>query len=230
MDAGLHALRAVLAERARDLRAEAYTAPLDAELLSEWRRDGLIVRDYDQVGDKGLYELLRVVAAEPAALVPKPPYEWTARNVTCEPERDAQSDAHLDSFASVVKIWIFKTPLDARHGPFTFCKGSHRVTERRLRWLHAYALPPAAEALREPSFRLAGSPTAAAAGACFVADCERDARPVLPLPRAKKTLVIADTSAIHWRAVGDPGFVRQSLRIRGDNGGGLQRLDPFRLP
>jgi len=152
------------------------------------------------------------------------------RNVSVEAGafKDAQSDAHIDSFASIVKIWLFETPLTAKHGPFMFVKGSQRNSASRLEWLHAYALPPAVEALREPSFRLKGS--LAAAKLAFVSDCDRNAEAVLPLEGARLTLVVADTSAIHFRGNGKVGFVRKSYRIQGDNGGGLPRLDPFTLP
>lgn len=42
--------------------------------------------------------------------------------------------------------------------------------------------------------------------------------------------VIADTSGLHHRGEALPGTVRHSLRLKGDNDGGLPRLDPWRLP
>lgn len=103
-DRGLHVLRAVLAERLRDARLDAYAPPGTADVLAAWKADGVLVRDFDAIGgDAGLYDLLKIVAAEPEAAVPPPPYAWSNRNVTYLPG-DAQSDAHVDSIATVVKV------------------------------------------------------------------------------------------------------------------------------
>lgn len=211
---GLHVLRALLADGAKRRRMENGN--------EDWRRDGLIVRPFES--DQQLYALLKSVGGLD---VQPPPYEWVARNVTTV-DGDAQNEPHLDTFASVVKVWLFAPPLDDRHGPFTYVKGTHRNSESKLRWMYAYSTSQAA--LREPSFRLHGDEGAATAAADFVAHCQKHARPVLPLDDAHLTLVIADTSAIHFRAPGLPGFVRQSFRLKGDNGGGLPRRNPFRWP
>lgn len=222
---GLHAVRAVLAERARDRRIAAY-APYEPEILAEWKRDGILIRDYDAIGrEEGLRTILSVVSAEPH--LNQSTFDWVARNVTAT-EKDPQFEPHIDSFATVVKVWLFASPLDQRHGPFTFVKGSHRLTLRKLSWMHAYSQAQAA--LREPSFRLRDSPEALAAAPDFVEHCELHASPILTLPNTPLTLVIADTSAIHYRGKGQPGFVRKSFRLKGDNGGGLPRRDPFRCP
>lgn len=121
-------------------------------------------------------------------------------------------------------------------GPLLFAKRSHRNSEAKLRWMHAYATPPAVEARSEPSFRLRGCAAATAAALDFVEAVEgrihleatAAARPVLPLPQAR-TLVLADTSAVHARGTGQPGAVRHSWRLRGDNDGGLKRLNPYRM-
>ena len=97
--------------------------------------------------------------------------------------------------------------------------------------MHAYAQPPASEALVEPSFRLRGC-EAALTGAAgdFVRWAEEAARPTLPLPGVRRTLVIADTSGLHRRGSGQEGAIRHSWRLVGDNDGGLARLNPFRWP
>jgi len=226
--AGLHAFRALLAERLRDARLAHYAPPGSGAVLDEWRRDGVILRDFDAIGgDAGLRDLLAVVAGEPGAAVPAPPYAWVARNVSAT-AGDPQSAAHVDSFASVVKVWLFDAPLTPAHGPLTVAVGSQRHTVDRLAWLHAYATG-GDEARREPSFRLRGSPAAAAAGRAYVDFCDAAAAPLLPVAGAARTLVVADTSAVHYRAPGVPGTVRRSHRLRGDNGGGLKRQNPFRF-
>lgn len=226
---GLHLLRALLAERMADARAEA--AGLDAHPdYAAWRRDGVLIKDFDEVGDEGLHGLLQMASGEREEAIPPPPYRWTVRNVTLNGEWDPQNDMHIDTFASIVKVWIFDGSVTPDHGPLEYVPGSHRETEPRLRWMHAYGLPPAKEALVEPSFRLLGSPAAAAAAADFVEACRKRSTPVLPLPGARRTLVIADTSGLHRRSEGEPGRTRVSWRLAGDNDGGLRRLDPYRWP
>ena len=73
---GLHALRAVLAERLRDLRLAKYAS---GPVLDEWFENGVLVRPY--TNDQDVYDLLKIVAGEPA--VPSPPYDWAERRIAC---------------------------------------------------------------------------------------------------------------------------------------------------
>lgn len=138
---------------------------------------------------------------------------------------EPQAEAHADSPFSVVKVWVFDAPLADAHGPLTIARGSHRKDAGRLSWEHARARD--AQSAREPSFRLR-SPTgeSSAAAAAFVASLSFT--PITAV--ANRTLVVADTSAVHYRATGEAGYVRVSSRLQGDNGGGLKRRNPFRFP
>jgi len=225
-----------LAERAKQRRLKHYSSlglikhhllvNNTDQLIQQWNQEGLLVLDYEEIGgDFGLYELLSLIAAEPLSNIPVPPYDWIQRNVSWRGE-DPQNQLHVDSFASVIKLWRFLPPLDQRHGPLRFVPGSHIHDLNRLYWLHVSANQP--EALREPSHRLNAS--GPAADTIFASFCIQNVIPVLTLPNASSTLVIADTSAIHARGIAQPGFVRHSLRLRGDNGGGVPRFDPFRWP
>ena len=222
-DLGAHALRALMARRAFERRVRFYGNASHSSFVEKWLAEGILVLEYED--DENLYALLRQVAGEPD--LPRPPYDWTPRNVKATEAWDPQFEPHLDSFAPVIKIWRFLPPLTTRHGPLTFVKGSQALTLDKLQWLHAYSKQP--QALREPSFRLKGSDLAATQAPDFLIRCHAQAEPVLTLPATKKTtLVIADTSAIHFRSPADPGFVRHSLRIKGDNAGGIPRHNPFR--
>jgi len=190
----------------------------------------LLIKDYDTLGDEGLLRLLRLASGEIEESIPLPPYRWKPRNVTVAAERDPQNAMHIDTFAAIVKVWMFDASVTRDEGPLEYVVGSHRETEARLRWMHAYSLPPFKEALVEPSFRLQGSDDAAVAAADFVQECLEKRRPVLPLPGVTRTLVIADTSGLHRRAQGVVGRTRRSWRLAGDNDGGLRRLDPYRWP
>ncbi|CAJ1334264.1 unnamed protein product [Effrenium voratum] len=238
---GLHLLRALLARRMYEARlARGYASHPD---YKRWLRDGLLIKDLDDPalgGDQGVLELLRMVSGEDFEGIPEK-LEWQQRNVTMQ-EADPQSQIHIDTFAPIVKVWVFHDPpgINMSQGPLLFARGSQRNTEDKLRWMHAYAQLPAAEARAakaEPSFRLRGCAAAVEAASAFVLAAEGEveleataaAEPVLPLKRVRRTLVLADTSALHARGPGVPGTVRESWRLKGDNDGGLKRLNPFRL-
>ena len=151
------------------------------------------------------------------------------RSITVPEVADPQQQVHVDSFQPIVKVWLFEEPLNLSQGPLLFAKRSHRNTEAKLRWLQAYAAPPALEARREPSFRLRGCAAATAKALDFVEAVEQRLEPVLPLPNGRRTLVLADTRGLHARGRGVPGEVRHSWRLKGDNDGGLKRLNPYRM-
>jgi len=234
---GLHLLRCLLAERMHDARAGALGLEGHPD-LEAWRRDGVLRRDLDDPalgGDAGVVRLLQMVSGEEVVGIPVPPLTWTMRNVTVQPEKDHQNSMHVDTFAAITKVWVFPggpepPAVTLEQGPLMYVRGSHRNTEGKLRWMHAYAQPPATEALTEPSFRLRGCDAATRAAEDFARWAEETEMPVLSLPGAKRTLVIADTSGLHRRGVGRPGETRHSWRLDGDNDGGLRRLDPFRWP
>ena len=84
--------------------------------------------------------------------------------------------------------------------------------------------------IHEPSIRFDDAQTtgAEAAEALEAAGLQR-ATPVLPLPDAERTLIVADTSSLHCRGLAEPGLTRRALRPMGaENDGGVKRSDPFR--
>ena len=121
-------------------------------------------------------------------------------------------------------------------GPLHYSEGSHRWIESdhidtdadknskraRLRWLHQETILPALEAMKEPALRMRDG-TDEAPGHGF-----KPLQPILPLPNASLTLVLVDSSGLHHRGEAVPGVVRKTLRLLGDNAGGLPRLNPFR--
>ncbi len=227
---GLHIFRSLLAEKIYEatMFRRGYNEHPD---FQSWRQNGIILKDFDDIGDNGLKSLLKVVSGRSDSLISTlMPFQWTERNVTITNATDLQTFDHMDTFASAIKVWIFKDPpgVSLEQGPLHYSKGSHRNSYARLHWMHAYSLPPATEALAEPSFRLYGNKNATSVSGEFINFVQRNKIPVLPF--AKRTLVIADTSGIHHRGEGKPGHIRNSLRLRGDNDGGLPRYNPFRLP
>lgn len=224
---GLHLLRCVLAERMQEYRVArlGYDQHPDYET---WKRDGLLVKNWDDMTDSDLHALLQMVAGEKTTSIPLPPYKWVPRSVTVLPARDPQNNMHVDTFSHIVKVWIFEKGVTMEQGPLNYFKGSNRNTEGKLQWMYRYGYPPATEALVEPSFRLLGCLDAVDAAPKYVAAALSERVSLLPLDGSNATLVIADTSGLHARGVGVPGHTRNSLRLAGDTDGGLKRLNPFR--
>lgn len=129
-------------------------------------------------------------------------------------------EKHVDNAVGpIFKVWVYPQNVTAREGPLHYSRGSHRSTYGKLRWIHEMTVPPATDALREPALRMRAEET------------EYGLEPVLPLlpiPGAEKTLIVADTAGIHHRGWAAPGVERHAYRLRGDNDGGLPRMNPFR--
>lgn len=47
---------------------------------------------------------------------------------------DPQKSFHADTFHPTMKCWYFPGQVEARHAPFTYIPGSHRLTWKRLKW------------------------------------------------------------------------------------------------
>jgi hypothetical protein len=139
---------------------------------------------------------------------------------TAHEASDPQYELHMDNAVGpIFKVWVYPEDAVLEDGPLHYARGSHELTAAKLAWLHESTLPPAKEAMIEPALRLRLSPEETGFASAL---------PVLPLPGAKRTLVIADTSGIHHRGRATVGTIRRSWRLVGDNDGGLPRLDPFR--
>jgi hypothetical protein len=150
---------------------------------------------------------------------------------------DAQCALHVDTFHSVVKVWVYPNDTTLSHGPLHLVPGSHRVSLGKLRWLFNRTSgdetsASTGECVREPSLRFdSRESTAEEAGTALrEAFGLPEAIAVLPLGSGvARTLVVADTGSLHARGVAEPGVVRRALRPMGAvNDGGVTRLDPFR--
>ena len=142
----------------------------------------------------------------------------------CAPqEHDPQYEMHMDTWHPTIKMWLFPRGVALADGPLHYVNGSHRATARKLRWLHEMSLPPA-RSLR----------------ACPAPRTHLEARGVEELGFASvralvlppKSLVVADTSGLHFRGRAVPGHLRHSMTPAGSqwSSGGLSRdlLMPFR--
>ncbi|ACL62752.1 phytanoyl-CoA dioxygenase family protein [Methylobacterium nodulans] len=106
-------------------------------------------------------------------------------------EDDPQTVLHADTFHPTVKAWLFLTDVEEDSGPFTYVRGSHRLTPQRLEWERRMSLTAVSSAdfeTRQGSFRISE------------AELE-DLGFQMPIPIAvpANTLVVADTFGFHAR-------------------------------
>ena len=193
-----------------------------AQDLAAFRRDGFLRKDVDAMTTVEILELLRAVSGEDVLGIPDT-VEWV-RRVTTHEAGDPQYEKHVDNVVGpIFKVWLYPAETTLADGPLHYIRGSHRAAgegaEAKLRWLHESTQPPATEAMREPALRMRGDE---------IEHGFAQPQPLLPLPGVRRTLVLADTSGIHFRGNATAGHVRVAWRMAGDNDGGLPRLDPFR--
>ena len=232
--AGLHLLRVLLAERMDDSRrrlASNWSAEAEA-LRPAWERDGVLLLDWAEytssrgTGNERLNEVLRMAAA---SSMPEHTIRFVLRAVR-HVAGDPQYALHMDTFHSVVKIWVYPRNMSEAEGPLHVVRGSHRCSPAKLRWLYERTQANAPDVLKEPSIRFdAASSTCTQAAAVLHAIGLPRATPILPLPSVEQTIVVADTSALHCRGEAPPHTLRTALRPMGaENDGGVRRLNPFR--
>ena len=119
----------------------------------------------------------------------------------CAGPPDPQTQLHADTFHPTVKAWLFLTEVAADAGPFTYVRGSHRLTAARLAWEQQMSLGASGSAdpdTRQGSFRIdaAELPVLGLDPPCAFA-----------VPA--NTLVVADTFGFHARGPS----ARPSLRV-----------------
>lgn len=108
-----------------------------------------------------------------------------------EGEEDPQTALHADTFHPTVKAWLFLTDVEEDAGPFTYVRGSHRLTPERLAWetrMSLHARESEDFETRQGSFRVDESEL----GELRFAQPEAVAVPA-------NTLVVADTFGFHAR-------------------------------
>ena len=261
---GLHALRALLAQRLTDrLRSTERWAcdPQFAALHGGFLETGLVQVPLKRVPHAEedatwIVDLLRMVSGLPRdillhTLVAKRRIRdanasiairdlfpaagaGTFATVTCQ-ATDIQHYMHVDTFQPTWKAWIFGEGTDASHGTLHYVRGSHRLNEGKLRWLHNRTRtvltvePP----LTNSNHQLYGpfrdpAPGGGAGSIRYVGFDPRQPHqsmetdlahfgfraiePVVAQPGHRATLVIADTSGLHLRGHA-PGSQRQQLTL-----------------
>eukprot|EP00930_Biecheleria_cincta_P069874 TRINITY_DN57553_c0_g1_i1.p1 TRINITY_DN57553_c0_g1~~TRINITY_DN57553_c0_g1_i1.p1 ORF type:complete len:959 (-),score=102.88 TRINITY_DN57553_c0_g1_i1:82-2958(-) len=212
---GLHLLRCILAERAIDAARElrGYTKHPD---YIEFMRDGGLVKNYTDLDNSKLRELMAMVSGYSLSSLPSS-VSWELRT-TSHIDNDPNLELHVDTFHPSQKMWLAAADINNEHGPFTFVKGSNRNTRTKLIWLYNQSNdPPLTGAGSYGSFRV---PDNNAIGVGFST----------PAPVRMKAfqLFIGDTSTVHQRGVASEGSVRRTMVPSAPElMGGLPRRNPF---
>ncbi|KAJ9453752.1 hypothetical protein DIPPA_19151, partial [Diplonema papillatum] len=224
---GLHLLRVLLGERMTDHRRQSLMNSHGASFSSEVIRSfatfhdqGYVLLDYHRaISNNGTFlrSFLQLVSAgdpvqDDLSFVPR---------VITHLAGDTQCQSHVDTFHSTFKMWVYPQNVSAADGPLHFLPTTHRATPAKLRWMWAVTKANlTAFDVAEPSLRLWDAPATYGLP---------EPVPVIPLPNYEWTLIVADTSGIHFRGIAAPGSERIALRpIGGQNDGGLTRRTPFR--
>ena len=148
---------------------------------------------------------------------------------------DIQHYMHVDTFQPTWKAWIFGKGTDASHGTIHYVRGSHRLTRGKMRWLYnrTRTVIEKEPLLSKQNHQLYGPfndpPPGGGAGAIRYVGFDprqphselrsslakfdfRRIEPVVAAHDHQATLVIADTSGLHFRGFA-PGSEREQLTL-----------------
>lgn len=118
-------------------------------------------------------------------------YVQTIVTHDAEVDVDPQEALHADAFHSSLKAWLFLNPVAPDEAPFTYVRGSHRLTAERLDWEYRRSLIAPGEMSRLTG---RGSPRVNQEELAAMGLGEGE-----PLAVPGNTLVVADTLGFHAR-------------------------------
>eukprot|EP00754_Rhynchopus_humris_P047024 Rhum_TRINITY_DN6543_c0_g1::Rhum_TRINITY_DN6543_c0_g1_i1::g.20320::m.20320 len=224
---GLHPFRCLLAQRMVEARRRRFVASVAGDAayaeavgdVERWESEGFLLKPFEGgMRDDRLRRILEVITGGDAIQADLSFVERVVTHVAY----DTQYQKHVDTFHQAVKLWVYPSTVTAEDGPLHYIPGSNNNTHEKLAWTYDVTAANATlYSVAEPSLRMWGSAS------------ERyglpDPVPVLPLEGTAYTLIIADTSGVHFRGRAPPGTTRVALRpVGGENDGGVTRRSPFR--
>eukprot|EP01060_Flectonema_neradi_P005456 TRINITY_DN13639_c0_g1_i1.p1 TRINITY_DN13639_c0_g1~~TRINITY_DN13639_c0_g1_i1.p1 ORF type:complete len:883 (+),score=176.56 TRINITY_DN13639_c0_g1_i1:100-2748(+) len=212
---GLHLVRSIVAGRLNDVRRKKYSSHPDYEA---WNENGYLLKDFNEMKKDNYSQLREILIMASAGEKIQDDLSFFPRVVTHLPD-DTQTQAHVDTFHTVIKMWVYPSNITLEHGPLNVYPGTHRNTLEKLRWMYKVtSANTTADLVKEASLRL----------------WDDESKELLPKPMAmlpvfpEWTLIIADTSSIHNRGFANSGVKRLTLRPSGgENDGGVRRRNPF---
>ncbi len=197
-----HVVRRVLAWRAYEKRLKALGFWGDPD-VQEFVRNGIIVKKMEEADVGEVFGKLAGVAG--------------FTNDTCQSINqsyvkhfagDPQYALHVDTFYPHIKGWLITDPVRIEHGPLHFARGTHGISENRLRWDYACAHLPKHAGGSGGSFRVHSSADPEKESAVLKEFGLPEPKPMLANPGK---MVIANTCGLHKRGRAKPGTVRTSF-------------------
>ena len=130
-------------------------------------------------------------------------YIQRIRNGFVKGRKDPQKTMHSDTFHPTMKAWLFLQNVEEKHGPFTYVKGSHRLSWARVKWEYKRSIDARRIA---DGYSEKGS---------FRADIDDLKEMGLEGPKGitvkAGTLVIANTNGFHGRGQAEDGQSRLEI-------------------
>lgn len=209
---GLQILRCVLSQRLNEVRQNLRAHKYDVQAMEEFRRDGCLIR-HDVFSEKDVVgETIKIndrfVSLVQMTLGDDTIPEFQLMTVQKMPATrdyyDVQTESHFDTFHPTCKVWVYLNEITPDHAPLHFAKGTHQITENRLRFM--YELSCKLDKIEAGDFR----------------DFKHQFDEPQPILGPRFTTIFVDVSAFHKRGIGKPGNFRISAR------GDIARKNPFR--
>lgn len=148
-------------------------------------------------------KLQRLLKYGAASLMPPLLYIQRIRNGHRTSGADPQKNMHADTFHPTMKAWLFLEDVSPAKGPFTYVRGSNRLTWARLKWEY------------QRSLTAKNNPDGYSEKGSFRAAAEDLELMGLPGPEGLAvkagTLVIANTNGFHGRGHAEAGASRLEL-------------------
>ncbi len=130
-------------------------------------------------------------------------YIQNIKSNAVDADADPQRHLHSDTFHATMKSWLFLDDVGDHNGPFTYVKGSHKLTIKRLKWEYQKSIEGSSQ-----------SNSYSSRGSLRVADEELEGMG-MPAPQSFRvpanTLVIADTHGFHRRGAASEKSSRMEI-------------------
>ena len=210
---GLHIFRIILADSIYHKSLLKKFNNNIPKIYKLWKKNGFLILDYE----KEKYYLKEILQNISLNLELPQTMNFIKKSMIHQ-KKDHQYEYHMDTFHSIIKMWIYESDMKLKNGPLYFVKSSNNNDFTKLKYLFNVTKNNDLYIIREPSIRLKNK------------DIYKNSLylPMLPLNNSQKTLIIADTSGFHCRGYAKEGTERNYWRPGWENNdGGLHRINFF---
>jgi hypothetical protein len=194
------ALRAEIADYNGEVRQMVQGDTATQRILLDQRAGELLPRTAGHIADKRLRRYLAYAGAKASHSIL---YVQRIHHGFRTAKADPQKNMHSDTFHPTMKAWLFLEDVPKEKGPFTYVRGSSRLSWKRLKWEYKRSIQAAGmqDKYSEKGSLRAGPDDLAEMG--------------LPAPEGISvkagTLVIANTNGFHGRGQAEDNASRLEL-------------------